>query len=72
MDTKLAINVLENTFKKKFDIGNFEYFLTELFNDVEINTIEEKQYVKQNLKNTSLFPIYSPQCCQSNLLKMQI
>ena len=50
MDTKLAINVLENTFKKKFDIGNFEYFLTELFNDVEINTIEEKQYVKQNLK----------------------
>ena len=51
MDTKLAINVLENTFKKKFDIGNFEYFLTELFNDVEINTIEEKQYVKQNLKN---------------------
>ncbi|MBR6993917.1 MAG: Eco57I restriction-modification methylase domain-containing protein, partial [Methanobrevibacter sp.] len=50
METKLAINILEKTFKQKFDIERFEYFLTELFNDVEINTVEEKQFVKDNLK----------------------
>ena len=50
MDTKLAINILENTFKNKFNIEQFEYFLTELFNDVEINTIEEKQFIKDNFK----------------------
>ena len=27
---------------------------------------------QESSENTSLFPIYSPQCCQSNLLKMQI
>ena len=50
MDAKLAINILENTFKKAFDIERLEYFFTELFNDVEINTVEEKQYVKSNYK----------------------
>ena len=45
MDTKLAINILENTFKKEFDIERLEYFFIELFNDVEINTVEEKQFV---------------------------
>ena len=50
MDAKLAINILENTFKKEFDIERLEYFFTELFNDVEINTVEEKQYVKSNYK----------------------
>ena len=48
METKLAINILEKTFKQKFDIERFEYFLTELFNDVVINTVEEKQFVKDN------------------------
>ena len=50
MDTKLAINILENTFKQKFDIERFEYFLTELFNEVEINTVEEKHFVKNTYK----------------------
>ena len=50
MDTKLAINILENTFKQKFDIERFEYFLTELFNDVDINTVEEKHFIKDNYK----------------------
>ena len=50
MDTKLAIKILENTFKEKFDIEKLEYFLTELLNDVEINTVEEKQYVKDIYK----------------------
>ena len=27
MDTKLAINILDNTFKEKCDIERFEYFL---------------------------------------------
>lgn len=51
MDTKLAINILETTFKQKFDMGRFEYFLTELFNgDVEISPIEKKQFVEGNYK----------------------
>ena len=50
MDTNLAINILNNTFKEKFDIEKFEYFLTELFNDVEINTIEEKHFIRDNFK----------------------
>jgi len=50
MDAKLAINILDETFKKRFDIERFEYFLLELFNDVEISTVEEKQYVKDNFK----------------------
>ena len=50
MDTKLAINILENTFKKEFDIERLEYFFIELFNDVEINTVEEKQFVQSNYK----------------------
>ena len=50
MDTKLAINILNNTFKEKFDLEKFEYFLTELFNDVEINTVEEKHLIKGNFK----------------------
>ena len=51
MDTKLAINILETTFKQKFNMERFEYFLTELFNDVEINTVEKKQFVKGNYKS---------------------
>ena len=50
MDTKLAINILENTFKKEFNIERLEYFFTELFNDVKINTVEEKRFVKSNYK----------------------
>lgn len=50
MDTKRAINILKNTFKKEFNIERLEYFFTELFNDVEINTVEEKQFVKINYK----------------------
>ena len=50
MDTKLAVNILENTFKQKFDIERFEYFLTELFNDVGINLVEEKHFVKDIYK----------------------
>jgi hypothetical protein len=30
MDAKLAINILDETFKKRFDIERFEYFLLEL------------------------------------------
>ena len=50
MDIKLAIDILKNTFKREFDIERFEYFLTELFNDVDINTVEEKHFVKDNYK----------------------
>ena len=46
MDVKLAINLLETTFKQKFNIDNFEYFLLELFNDdIDINITEEKQFI---------------------------
>ena len=30
MDTKRAINILENTFKEEFNIERLEYFFTEL------------------------------------------
>ena len=41
MDIKSAINLLENTFRSKFNMDNFEYFLTELFNEVRINVKNE-------------------------------
>ena len=50
MDAKLAVNILENTFKQKFDIERFEYFLTELFNDIDIHTVDEKHYLKDFYK----------------------
>ena len=59
MDIKLAVNILDNTFTQKFDIDKFEYFLLELFNDVDINTVEEKHFVRDNYKKyiTHLFNI---------------
>lgn len=50
MDIKSAINLLENTFRSKFNMDNFEYFLTELFNEVRINVKNETTYVKKEFK----------------------
>lgn len=50
MNTASAINLLETTFKNRFSIDNFEYFLTELFNGVQINIRNETKYVKKEFK----------------------
>ena len=61
MDAKLAVNILENTFKQEFDIERFECFLTELFNDIDTHIKEEKQFVGDNYKKyvTHLYNIGS-------------
>lgn len=50
MNTASAINLLETTFKNSFSMDNFEYFLTELFNGVQINIRDETKYVKKEFK----------------------
>lgn len=50
MNTASAINLLETTFKNSFSIDNFGYFLTELFNGVQINVRNETKYVKKEFK----------------------
>lgn len=50
MNKENAVNLLEITFKNSFSIDNFEYFLTELFNNVKMNTINETKYVKKEFK----------------------
>lgn len=50
MNTASAINLLETTFKNSFSIDNFGYFLTELFNGVQINVRNESKYVKKEFK----------------------
>lgn len=50
MNTASAISLLETTFKNSFNINNFEYFLTELFNGIQINIRNETKYVKKEFK----------------------
>ena len=50
MNTASAINLLETTFKNSFSIDNFGYFLTELFNGVQINVRNETKFVKKEFR----------------------
>ena len=51
MDVSSAKYLLENTFKNKFNIENYEYFLMELFNISNLNVRNTTTYVKKDFKD---------------------
>ena len=50
MNVSTAKMILDTTFKSSFDISNFEYFLTELFNTSRISVKNTTNYVKKEFK----------------------
>ena len=50
MDVSTAKMILDTTFKSSFDMENFEYFLTELFNNCGISVKNSTNYVKKEFK----------------------
>ena len=47
MDTTTAQKLIEKTFKNKFNMDNYEYFLTELLNTADINREEKTRYISK-------------------------
>jgi len=50
MDKARAVKLLDDTFKKNFDIDQFSKFTKELFNDIQINIQDKTQYIANQFK----------------------
>ena len=51
MNISTAKIVLDTTFKSSFDMDNFEYFLTELFDKSDIKARNSTQFIKKEFKS---------------------
>ncbi|AMK15261.1 Eco57I restriction-modification methylase domain-containing protein [Methanobrevibacter olleyae] len=51
MDVSTAKMLLDTTFKSSFDMENFEYFLSELFDKSDISAKNSTKFIKKEFKN---------------------